>query len=136
MMSAPAAPDRPKWAWNWWIKQRSSRREYWIYVAVILLVSFIGPPIVGYGALLALILTQVRRLHDFNASGWWAAAATLFPVVAFALTVVTTLENAALAGSGIVLVLIIVIGAIPGSPGENRFGPPPPVTWRRILTGR
>ena len=46
-------------------------------------------------------ILSIRRLHDFNASGWWSLA-VMIPLVA------------------------LVFLAIPGSKLDNRFGSPPP----------
>jgi uncharacterized membrane protein YhaH (DUF805 family) len=50
-----------------------------------------------------LIAVSVKRQHDFDFSGWWALI-HFIPAI----------------GS---LVLLLVDGAVPGTPGPNRFGP-------------
>jgi uncharacterized membrane protein YhaH (DUF805 family) len=50
------------------------------------------------------IIMQIKRLHDVNASGWWAL-----------LSLVPYLN----------LLTWLVFGLIPGTPGPNRFGPDP-----------
>lgn len=47
------------------------------------------------------IALAVRRLHDFNQSGWWA-------VLLFV--------------PGVNLLFLLALMAIPGTEGENRFG--------------
>lgn len=47
------------------------------------------------------VITGIKRCHDINISGWWAATLIL-PVIT------------------------LVWMFMPGSRGENRFGPPPP----------
>lgn len=73
----------------------------------------------GGFALLALatltlsVVLAIQRLHDFDASGWWAA-----------------LNLVPLANLALYLVLLIM----PGTQGANRFGdPPPPNTTGVIL---
>lgn len=72
----------------------------------------------GFLVLMALaaalsVLLAIQRLHDFDASGWWSGFA-LVP----------------LANMAFYLVLLIM----PGTPGANRFGaPPPPNTTGVIL---
>ena len=49
----------------------------------------------------------VKRLHDFNASGYWAIG--LIPASIFG-------------GIWIILLVLILIGLIPATLGTNRFG--------------
>ncbi|MCC7221335.1 MAG: DUF805 domain-containing protein [Candidatus Contendobacter sp.] len=63
--------------------------------------------------LAASLLLTIQRLHDFNASGWWALLMAV-PVASF--------------------VLYLVLLIMPGTQGSNRFGyPPPPNTLGVIL---
>ena len=65
-----------------------------------------GGMVILIGIALALsILLAIQRLHDFNASGWWA----VLNLVPFA---------------NLVFYLVLLI--MPGTPGPNRFGDPPP----------
>ena len=58
-----------------------------------------------------LIAVSVKRQHDFGFSAWWALI-HFIPGV----------------GS---LVLLVVDGSVPGTPGPNRYGPAPlPSTFR------
>ena len=41
-----------------------------------------------------------------------------------------------LVGLAIEWAMICWIGAVPGAAGDNRFGPPPPFTLKRVLTAR
>ncbi|KHL24485.1 membrane protein [Croceibacterium mercuriale] len=57
------------------------------------------------------IAVSVRRLHDRNMSGWWYlgfVVASLIPFVGL-----------------IASIAMLVIMFLPGTPGENRFGPDP-----------
>jgi uncharacterized membrane protein YhaH (DUF805 family) len=96
------------------------------------------PPLLGLVFPLLLAGVQVRRLHDCDRSGWWALAAALVPSVpALVAYFATRSEEAALAAGSIVeFGAILWIGAAPGTFGDNRFGPAPPFTVRRVLTGR
>jgi len=111
---------------------RSSRAEYWWFVALqwllIAIAVFIGvsiaggtgpqqtsplfngfivPFVLGFLALLIPnIAVQVRRLHDQDRSGWF--------ILLFAIPYVGGL-------------LSIIFMLIPGTRGENRFGPDPHV---------
>jgi len=136
-VAAEAKPRGP----FWWLGGRAGRREYWVSVALLFVVDFAlsyAAPFVSHGLTVVLIFTQIRRLHDFDRSGWWSLAANLAPLVpAIPLMFLSGQEEVGLAAGFVVeLALIIVIGAIPGSSGDNRFGPPPPFTARRVLTGR
>ena len=52
--------------------------------------------------LLPFLGLTVRRLHDINFSGWWVLLAFI-PIVGF--------------------IALIVFGCIPGTEGENKYGP-------------
>ncbi len=90
----------------------------------------------------------VRRLHDSNNSGWWAALAVAAQVVAFALslsmigTMQDMMTNAAATGSlgtmqevqgrmstysligWIAPLVVIVLGVMGSTAGSNRYGEP------------
>lgn len=107
---------------------RSSRKEFWmfqlLYVAIFVIASvFVAldtDPDEGFGALamfavastilallgllVPLIAVQVRRFHDQDMSGWFAAL-NLIPYV-----------------GGIVVYIMMLLE---GTKGENRFGPDP-----------
>lgn len=69
--------------------------------------------ILSLAALVVSILLTIQRLHDFNASSWWALLMVV-PLVS--------------------LVLYLVLLIMPGTPGPNCFGyPPPPNTLGVIL---
>jgi uncharacterized membrane protein YhaH (DUF805 family) len=134
----PRRPESPTRRWNWWLAGRSSRREYGVYIVLILALSAVlsSAKGVGVGLTMALIFVQIRRVHDLGRTGWWAVAATLAPLAALLLAATVGWDNAMLIGMAIEIVLLVAIGVIPGEAEENRFGPPPPVTLRRLLTGR
>lgn len=123
---------------------RSRRMEYWMFallnvivVTVFLLMSggfaavsdpgSTGDPSATFAALfggmgiilviycLAILLPSiavtVRRLHDRNMSGWWylgAIIGSMIPVLGF-----------------LVSIAFLVLMALPGTTGPNRFGPDP-----------
>jgi uncharacterized membrane protein YhaH (DUF805 family) len=103
---------------------RAHRREYWyfslIYLGISIFLigidSIIGKfdsttgagPISGLFGLLILLpslAVSVRRLHDTDRSGWWCLI-VLLPFLG--------------------IFIFIWFAAQPGSPGNNRFGAPPP----------
>lgn len=101
------------------IEGRARRSEYWWFflflIAMSLVLSFVddllfGPDfgilgsLFGLGVFLPAICVAIRRLHDRDMSGWWAL-----------------LYFIPLLGS----LILLVIYALPGTDGPNRFGPDP-----------
>ncbi len=68
----------------------------------------------------------IRRLHDMNASGWWALILLVQFVVSLILTPISSLIG---------LIFSLVLLFTPGT-GENRFGasPPPNSVWTSAAT--
>jgi uncharacterized membrane protein YhaH (DUF805 family) len=142
-MENSATPDATERArgggWTWWFAGRASRREYWIYIGLLIVLGVVfsySPPAVNLVMYLVFTVIMVRRVHDFGRTGWWAWAAAALPFSAMLLLMVTSETVASLVSLVITVALMIAVGAIRGDPGANRFGPPPPVTLKRILTGR
>ncbi|RAK51550.1 DUF805 domain-containing protein [Phenylobacterium deserti] len=136
MSVEPARKRRSFW---WYLQGRAGRREYWIMVALIIVLGVLFSQIGGaaIGGAMALMLMMIRRLHDFGRTGWWAALVIFGPLVLMlALMTVTGLEMAAGLATLTELVGVAWIGAVPGDAQENRFGPPPPFTARQVLLGR
>ena len=136
----PIGVPKPR-GFSWWLQGRASRREYWTSVALLFGVGlameyFPGGPQLETGLGAVLILFQVRRIHDFGRSGWWAVAATLAPAILPLPLVAFDSFAAIMTGLGLELLFLVMIGALPGNPHDNRFGPPPPFTAKRVLTGR
>ena len=100
---------------------RASRKEYWLFQLLVILISLFFAITAQYLPLLSANTTlihihssfhfavslvliipalavNIRRLHDINMSGWWLLL--LFP-------------------------FMFVIGLIPGHKGKNRFGKDP-----------
>ena len=72
-----------------------------------------GLLLLGWGliTLIPSIAVSVRRLHDRDMSGWWylgVIVGSLIPLLNF-----------------IIVIGFIVLMALPGTPGPNRFGPDP-----------
>jgi uncharacterized membrane protein YhaH (DUF805 family) len=105
---------------------RACRRAYWHFFGMVLLVSIIlsvfdtligkFDPSTGVGlfsglftlaTLVPSLAVGARRLHDTNRSGWWLLIG-LVPLV------------------GIIVLIVFLVTA--GDAGDNRFGPPPPLT--------
>jgi uncharacterized membrane protein YhaH (DUF805 family) len=133
---------------------RASRPEYWWFVLALIVahtILTIVESILGinhmvggvYGPLVALlwlatlvpqISVGVRRLHDTNRSGWWL----LLPLVPYLLAFILggrALLSGSMTGLGVAGIFLMIggIGAIvvlifmilPGTSGDNRYGPPP-----------
>jgi uncharacterized membrane protein YhaH (DUF805 family) len=121
---------------------RATRTEYGFYVAFIIGLGIVlgllpTPPAVNTGLWIAMMFAQIRRLHDIGRTGWWALGINLAPVLPMVLLMsVMGLEDAALVGGAFALIPIIWLGVVKGQPEENRFGAPPPRTWKYMLTGR
>lgn len=58
----------------------------------------------------------VKRLHDFNASGWWLVGMAALPPLSKMMSINLTI---------LYLVVVAVLGLIPGARGSNRFGVDP-----------
>jgi uncharacterized membrane protein YhaH (DUF805 family) len=132
---------------------RAPRAEYWWYalaLVIVFVVLGIVESMVGlkgmlfgvYGPLTGLlwlativpgIAVGVRRLHDTNRSGWW-----LLLVVPYLISAVLALRSMAagsMAGLGsagllgivgiICVIALLVFMVLPGTPGDNRYGPNP-----------
>jgi uncharacterized membrane protein YhaH (DUF805 family) len=137
----PHMPQRVRRDGWYWLAGRASRREYWIWVVAAFGLSVILGELIHSGGSSAmtvvLICAQVRRLHDFGRTGWWALGATLAPVaVMIPVWIAVSLTVGLLAAVVVELALIVWIGAVPGDAGANRFGDPPTLTWKHVLTGR
>lgn len=95
---------------------RAGRPEYWWFflintiISVVLDVALRGAAgqLIGAIYTLAVLLPSIgvgiRRLHDTNRTGWWLLVG-LIPIVGW--------------------IWIIVLLALAGDPGPNRYGPPP-----------
>lgn len=96
---------------------RARRREYWMFVLVNLIVSFVlgfvGGLVRGGTALSIIyslavlvpsIAVSVRRMHDIGKSGWWLLIG-LIPLIG--------------------AIILIVWACTDGEPGDNEYGPNP-----------
>lgn len=68
-----------------------------------------------------MICIHIRRLHDYNLSGYW-----LFPIAVTEIVMLRTLTLPAFSIFTIALILHCIIWLLPGSRHENTFGPPKP----------
>lgn len=122
-------------------KGRSSRLSYWrmqiglglgagLVIAATVLASQFGQ-MAGAIAFLPMALlvvlslaVMVRRLHDRARSGFWALLFVGAPILSGALGEAGGMLLA-LASLGLSLWGLIEIGFLPGSKGDNAYGPPP-----------
>ncbi len=99
---------------------RSERPEYWYWVlfcfiagvvfwVIQAVISHIGGAALSWLFHLATIVPTIavaaRRLHDTDRSGWWQLLGFI-PIIGW--------------------IVLLVWFAQPGTPGNNRFGPPSP----------
>ena len=132
---------------------RAPRAEYWWFVllyVVAYLVATILDSVLGLGGmlytygpitlLLALtvlvpsIAVTVRRLHDTNRSGWWIMLAVI-PYLILGIMVGSAAANGDMTGLAtaglfsivalIGAIVLLVFMVLPGTKGDNRFGPDP-----------
>jgi uncharacterized membrane protein YhaH (DUF805 family) len=113
---------------NWWkvvvlqryaqFTGRAGRPEFWWFFLANLIISVVlsllgrasvTVSIISLAYSLAVLVPSiavgVRRLHDTDKSGWWILLG-LIPLVGF--------------------IVLLVLFVLEGTPGSNRYGPPPP----------
>jgi uncharacterized membrane protein YhaH (DUF805 family) len=126
---------------------RSRRKEYWMYLLLIVIVGFVLGMIEGvmglqqsvagvYGplsAILALVTfipslaVGVRRLHDTDRTGWWMLLPILPYAAAFAMLFsgnVAMFGILALVALGCAVVVLVFM-VLDGTKGPNKYGPDP-----------
>ena len=122
-------------------KGRASRSEFWWFCLFTLLIN-IAVAIVGAIApalasiisavqalwlLLPTVSVSTRRLHDRDLSGWWQAlpAALMLPGLIGLAADAEWLYIVAALAVGIASIGLMVVYALKGTSGANRFGPDP-----------
>ncbi len=91
-------------------KGREGRKVFWLFTLNMFIINFllglISAGVISMIISLAIFLPSlglsVRRLHDINFSGWWVLVGFI-PVIG--------------------VVALIVFACIPGTEGENKYGP-------------
>jgi uncharacterized membrane protein YhaH (DUF805 family) len=121
-------------------KPRGRRAEYWVAIAVIVALEWVGRAILHAPILIELVTLPIwlvfasRRLHDFGAGAQWC-------LIPLAMSFILGFLRSFMAKQGvdhfmaapiwpatanlISLVEMVAIGSWPGNADENRFGPPP-----------
>ncbi len=124
---------------------RTSRKEFWIFALFFVVVTQLANWIDGLdnenvtlalrmaiteltvtlALILPMISASVRRLHDSNRSGWMILVMYL-PYLSWLVSQGNAPgELLALGAFLIGFVAVVIQLALPGTPGENRFGRPP-----------
>jgi uncharacterized membrane protein YhaH (DUF805 family) len=95
---------------------RASRPQYWYFVLMVFLISLGGAvidgvlmlgflsPLISLIHFLPSLAVGARRLHDTDRAAWWLLL-MLVPLIG--------------------TIVLIVFLCLPGSAGDNRFGPQP-----------
>jgi uncharacterized membrane protein YhaH (DUF805 family) len=125
-MSVPGT-DLQGWRW---VRGRASRRAYWLWAVVILTWAQVFAaagdelPLQILGT--AFWLQVIRRLHDAGHSGWWLAGGGMAAVALAGVASAAPAQSwLGAAPTLFTLGSLIAVGILPGSRGDNRFGPPP-----------
>jgi uncharacterized membrane protein YhaH (DUF805 family) len=113
---------------------RLNRKTYLIASAILLAASiglgFLPASARGVGLAFTLFFIRLyaARLHDLGRSGWWQLVlygVQIAIVVAVLAVGMQSIDLALGAAFLVQLLFTAVLGAVPGQPGENRFGPSP-----------
>jgi uncharacterized membrane protein YhaH (DUF805 family) len=107
--------------------RRLNRKQYWIGFAVCMTVSIVLVVVhVRSTVMLGVVIgLWMRRLRDIGFSAWWVLALVAAIVAVLALAWPLGLMAASGVAGLAELVIVAVLGAIPGDPGPNRFGSAP-----------
>ena len=126
---------------NSYLKTRMNRQTYWtillpVVVLLGLAIAFMPRP-PGLAELI-LVALGVPRLHDLGRSGWWMAVPIGLEFVGIGAGMALGGMDGVLIAGGIVvlfmIVVMVVIGLIPGQVETNAYGGPPPPgfgAWRK-----
>ena len=123
------------------LKGRASRSEFWwfcLFTFILnIIVGLLGSILPAFGSIVSavqalwLLLPTVgvttRRLHDRNLSGWWQALplAAVLPAIAGAVLDAEGLLILAGCAAGLASLALLVVYALRGTAGPNRFGADP-----------
>ena len=123
------------------LKGRASRSEFWwfcLFTFILnIIVALLGSILPALGSIVSvvqalwLLLPTVgvttRRLHDRNFSGWWQILplAAVLPAIAGAVLDAEGLLILAGCAAGLASLALLVVYALKGTAGANRFGADP-----------
>jgi uncharacterized membrane protein YhaH (DUF805 family) len=129
--------------------------------SILLSIVAMGFWLAALATVVPMLMVTVRRVHDIGRTGWWVGVSFIngllldgaLGYVIFRTTIMHNTQNlqAGLPGGGMAIVLgilgligialgltIFIFTILPGSPGENRYGPNPldshatPVSERQL----
>jgi uncharacterized membrane protein YhaH (DUF805 family) len=106
---------------------RFNRKTYWAGVGAMMAISVVLTLLKfkgSAGTTGVLLFLLIRRLHDFNRTGWWALAILLAPIVPMLALMPIAPTMALPVATLFSLIWVVWVGVIPGDPFENRFGAP------------
>jgi uncharacterized membrane protein YhaH (DUF805 family) len=111
------------------LEVRLNRREYWLSVgfavALAVALSAAGVDVGSTWVTVAVVFAQIRRLHDFGRTGWWAVAAQGAGLaVMMVVWLLVSMEVGVATGGVVMLAFLVWAGCVPSDPDENRFGKP------------
>lgn len=129
LQEAASGRTGPAKGFSAWIAGRARRREYWLFVVplfvALVALEAVGVPLAGLIVGLPMLLVWIRRLHDLGRTGWIAPVINIVSNgIGWALIAFASAEIAAMVSLVIFLGVIVTLGAIPGQPRTNAYGPP------------
>ena len=127
--------------------------------SILLSIVTMGFWLVALATVVPMLMVTVRRVHDIGRTGWWVGVSFIngllldgaLGYVIFRTTIMHNTQNlqAGLPGGGMAIVLgilgligialgltIFIFTILPGSPGENRYGPNPLDSHATPVSGR
>lgn len=130
LQEAASGRTGPTRGFSAWIAGRARRREYWAWVAPLIVALFAlelaGVPLAGLIVGIPMLMVWIRRLHDLGRSGWFAPLINIVSNGASWLFMAfSSVEVAGLVSLAILVAVLITLGAIPGQPRINAYGAPP-----------
>lgn len=114
-----------------WLDGRANRKEYWLFVGPLFVVGSIlvamGQPWAQYASGFGMFLLMIRRLHDLGRSGFIAPLINIsIAVLSFAAKLILPGNAAAALIVALISIgVLVALGAWPGQPHANNFGPAP-----------
>lgn len=118
------------------INSRANRKELiyfyliWFFIDLILVIPryldlFIITGIINIIMLIISITLSIRRLHDFNFSGWWYFLINLIGFLTVLYFITKNISSVILLSYFLVGIQMIILVLKKGTKGSNRFGPEP-----------
>jgi uncharacterized membrane protein YhaH (DUF805 family) len=126
---ADGAGGPPQRGFSSWIGGRARRREYWLWVAGVMVLAVVLSALKMPGATLfaglPILFAWIRRLHDLGYSGWFAPVIDMgVNVAGFAALGFLPQPAAGAAAALLYLAALVIMGVLPGQPARNEYGQP------------